>query len=64
MKRLRDGFHQKGKTYQQDVFSCCTQRRLKILNVIVIKSHNTCTGQLASSIGFGCLSTSCCVVSS
>ena len=64
MERLREGFHQKGKIYQQDAFSWCIQRRLKILDVIVIKSHNTCTSQLYSSIGFGCLSPSCCAVNS
>ena len=64
MDRLRKGFHRKGKIYQQDVFSWCIQRRLKILDVIVIKSHNTCISQPASSIEFGCLSTSCCAVSS
>ena len=60
MERLREGFHQKGKIYQQDVFSWCIQRRLKLLDVMVIKSHNTCTSQLVSSIGFGCLSPSRC----
>ena len=50
MERLRDGFHQKNKIYQQNVFSLFTQGRLKILDVIVIKSHNTCAKQLASSV--------------
>ena len=43
MERLRDGIHQKGKIYQQHVFSWCTQGRVKILDVIVIKFHNTPT---------------------
>ena len=64
MERLREGVHQKGKTYQQDIFSWCIQRKLKILDVIVIKSHNTWTSQQASSIGFGRLSPSSCAVSS
>ena len=41
MERLREGFHQKIKIYQEDVFSWCIQGRLEILDVIVIKSHNT-----------------------
>ena len=64
MERRREGFHQKGKIYQQDVFSWCIQGRVKLLDVIVIKSHNTCTRQLASSIVFTCLSPSCCTGSS
>ena len=43
MERLREGFHQKGEIYQQDVFSWCIQGSLKIFDVLVIKSHNTCT---------------------
>ena len=43
MERLREGFHEKSKIYQQDVFSWCIQGILKILDVIAIKSHNTCT---------------------
>ena len=43
MERLREGFHQKGKICQQDVFSWCLQGRLKVLDVTAIKSHNTCT---------------------
>ena len=43
MERLRECFHEKRKTYQQDVFSWFFQGRLKILDIIVIKSHNTCT---------------------
>ena len=51
------GFHHKGKIYQQDVFSWCIQGRLKLLDVmLVLKSHNTCTTQQATSIVFGCLS--------
>ena len=64
MKKLREGFRQKGKIYQEGAFSWCIQRRLQILDVIVIKSHNTCTSQLSSSIGFACLSPSCCAVNS
>ena len=43
MERLREGFHQKGKIYEEHVFSWCIQGRLKILDVTVIKSQNTCT---------------------
>ena len=64
MERLRDGFHQKNKIYQQDVFSLFIQGILKILDIIAIKSHNTCAKQLTSSIGFGCLSPGCCAVTS
>ena len=65
MERWKKGFHQKGKSYQQDVFSWCIQGRLKLLDVmLVLKSHNICTNQLASSIVFGYLSTSCCTGSS
>ena len=42
MERWKEGFHQKGKIYQQDLFSSCIPGRLKLLDVIVIKSHNTC----------------------
>ena len=48
MERLREGFHQKGKIYQQDLFLWCIQMRLKILDVTAIKSHNTCISQLVS----------------
>ena len=34
MERWRESFHQKGKTYHQDVFAWCIQGRLKLLNVI------------------------------
>ena len=64
MERWREDFHQKGKIYQQDVFSWCIPGRLKLLDVIIIKSHNTCNSQLASSIVFGCYSPSFCGVSS
>ena len=64
MERWRESFHQKGKIYHQDVFSWCIQNRLKFIDVIVIKSHNTCINQLASSIVFVCLSQSCCAGSS
>ena len=47
MERWREDFHQKGKIYQQDVFSWCIQG-----------AHNTCPKQLANSIVFGCLSPS------
>ena len=50
MERWRKGFHLKGEIYQQDVFPWCIQRRLTFLDVIVVKSHNTCPNQLASSI--------------
>ena len=52
------GFHQNDRIYQQDVFLYFIQGRLKFLDVIVLKSHNRCTNQLASSIVFGCLSLS------
>ena len=54
MEGWREGFHQKGKIYQQDLFSswCITGRLFKLLAVIVIKLHNTCNSQLASSIVF------------
>ena len=54
----------KGKIYQQDAFSWCIHGRLKLFGVIIIKSHNTCTNELASSIVFECLSPSCCAGSS
>ena len=58
---MEEGLSPKGKTYQQDVFSWCAQGRLKLLDVmLVLKSHNTCTNQPASSIVFGCLSPSRC----
>ena len=34
MERWREDFHQKGKTYQQDVFSWCIQGALKLLDVM------------------------------
>ena len=34
MEKWREDFHQKGKIYQQDVFSWCIQRALKILDVM------------------------------
>ena len=64
MERCRDSFHQEDKIYQQDVFLCCIQCRLKLVDVIVLKSYNKCTNQLASSLVFRCLSPSCCAVSS
>ena len=64
MKKWGEGFHQKGEIYQQDVFSWCIPGRLKILDAIVIKSHDTCNSQLTSSIVFGCYSSSFCAVSS
>ena len=61
MERWKEGFNQKGKLYQQDVFSWCIQGRLKLLHVmLVLKSRNTCTNQIASSIVLECLSQSCC----
>ena len=60
MKRWKEGFHQKGKIDQQDVFSWRVQGRLKLLDVIVSKSYDTCTKQLARSIVFECMSLSCC----
>ena len=54
MERWRKGFHQKGKIYQRDLFTWCIPGRLKLLDVIVIKSHNTCNSQLSSSIVFEC----------
>ena len=62
MERWREDFHQKGKIYRQDVFSWCIQGALKLLDVSkshdALKSHNTCTNQLANSLVFGCLSPS------
>ena len=59
MEKWREGFHQKGKIYQLDLFSWCIPRRMfKLLDVIVIKLHNTCNSWLASSIVFGCYSPS------
>ena len=63
MERWRESFHQIGKIYQQDVFSWCIPEKLKLLDVIVIKLHNTCNSQLARSIVFGCYSQSFCAVS-
>ena len=60
MERLREGFHQKYKINQQDVFSWCIQGSLK-LDVIVTNTH---TEQLARSIAFECLSQSYCKGSS
>ena len=40
--KMKEGFHRKGKTYQQDVFPWYIQGRLKLLDVIAMKSHNTC----------------------
>ena len=49
MERWREGFHQKGKMYSQDVISWRIQKKLKLLEVmLVLKSHNRCTDQLAS----------------
>ena len=45
MERRRESFHEKGKIYQRNVFSWCIQGKLKLLDVIVIKSHNTCNSQ-------------------
>ena len=43
MEKWRDGFHQKGKIYQQDLFSWRIPGRLfNVHDVIVIKLHNTC----------------------
>ena len=50
IERQRDGFHQKGKIYQQDVFSWYIPRRLKLLDVI--KSQSTCNSQLTSCTVF------------
>ena len=57
MERWREGFHQKGKIYQQDIFSWYIPGRLKLLDVI--KSDSTC-----NSLVFGCYSPSFCAVSS
>ena len=48
IERWREDFHQIGEIYQQDGFSWCIQGKLKLLDVIVIKSKNTGTIQLAS----------------
>ena len=37
MERWREGFHQKGKIYQEDLFSWCIPGRLKLPDVIVTK---------------------------
>ena len=34
MERWREDFHQKGKIYQQDVFSSCIQGALKLHDVM------------------------------
>ena len=34
MERSKEDFHQKGKKYQQDVFSWCIQGTLKLLDVM------------------------------
>ena len=47
-----EGFRRKAKINQQDVFLSCIQGRLKLLNDIVMKSHNTCTNQPASFLLF------------
>ena len=62
MERWREDFHQKGKIYQQDVFSWCIPRRLKLLDVIFTKSHDTRNSHLASSIIFRWYSPSFCGV--
>ena len=46
MERWKEAFHEKVKIYQQDVFSWYAQERLKFLNGMVTKSHNTCASQL------------------
>ena len=60
MARWREGF----QLYQQDVFSWCIQMKLKLYDAVVLKSHNRCTNQLASSVVFVCLSLTCCAGSS
>ena len=62
MERWRECFHQKGKIYQQDVFSWCIPEKLRHLNVIFIKLHNTFNSLLARSIVFQCYSPSFCAV--
>ena len=37
MERWREDFHQKGKIYQQDVFSWCIQGALKLLDACSLK---------------------------
>ena len=64
MGRWKEGFHQKGKIYQQDVFSWCIPERMRLHDVIFISSHNTCNSQPASSMVFGCYSPNFCAVSS
>ena len=34
MERWREGFHQKDKIYQQDVFSWCLQGTLKLSDIM------------------------------
>ena len=52
MERWKEDFYEKGEICQEDVLLWCIQGKLKLLDVIVIKSHNTCTNQQASSIVF------------
>ena len=40
MKRWREDLHQKGKIYQQDVFSWCIQGTLKLLDVMWPQSQS------------------------
>ena len=60
MERLRDGFHSARRIFM--VYSRETEK-LKLLDVIFIKWHNTRNNQLASSAVFGSLSPSCCAAS-
>ena len=51
MERWREDFHQKGKIYQQDVFSWCIQGTLKLLvscSLKVTQYMHQPTGQLYS----------------
>ena len=60
MERWREGFHLKGKIYQEDAFLWCIQRRMKlVIHAPPSNTCNACTNQLASSIVFRCLSQSC-----
>ena len=52
MERWKEDFYEKGEICQEDVLLWGIQGKLKLLDVIVIKSHNTCTNQQAGSIVF------------
>ena len=41
MEKWREGFHQKGKLYQQDIFSWCIPGMLKLLDVMLVFKSDT-----------------------